>query len=109
MSSAGITQPESSGLGISRDLFYFWAVQQFSILPGKEPAPAGSAPHIPADTNALPRAAWALALGFLGFLQSQRQEELPRIPTGMELGALTYAGMGERSKKEIIKKKVLKK
>lgn len=43
-----------------RDLFYFWAFQQLSILPGKQPAPrgteaAGSAPHIPADTNSLPR------------------------------------------------------
>lgn len=44
-----------------RDFFHFWAFQECSIQPGRDSSrdPAGSAPHLPADTS------WILALGFL--------------------------------------------
>lgn len=105
-----------------RDLFYFILFLGFSAVlhPAWEAAcsgrdssrdTAGSAPHIPADTNT--RAGWVLALGFL---QSQAGGAalLPPHPPVFPQGwgwepwqkALACAGMGERRKenKMLLKK-----
>lgn len=71
MSSAGVTQPEPWGLGIFQDLFYFRAVQHFSILaPGGRAA--GSAPHIHQSPIPCPGQAGVWLQDFWDlFLQSQ--------------------------------------
>lgn len=103
MSSAGITQPGLWGLGILQDLFYCWAVEQFSILASAGRA-AGSAPHIPADPNSLPRAGWGLALGFLGFISAvPGRKSCPGFPQGWgwEPWEMQGWGRGARRRRKI--------
>lgn len=84
-----------------RDLFYFWAPQQLSILPGKQPAPGGTA-GTQQDRPLTPEGRLDFGSGISAV--SGRRSCPQRRGWEPWQKALAYAGMGERRKKEKNKK-----